>query len=207
MAKQRPSINKDFTLSNKENIDEEIVRRRVNNSLQKESWVKCSVIKWPKLLHTGLADALILLRYPWESDEARVQPSDRWDWAELKEKISQYGTCIKWEFQVVNYHLLKDLTERDLYKTTWEIPQKVLLDLAADRAPFIDQSQSLNVFLSEPSVAKISSMHFYAWKKGLKTGMYYLRTRPAVDAIKFTVDQASLAKKAEKTFIIILNYK
>ncbi|PKB95626.1 hypothetical protein RhiirA5_436360 [Rhizophagus irregularis] len=71
MAKQRPSINKDFTLSNKENIDEEIVRRRVNNSLQKESWVKCSVIKWPKLLHTGLADALILLRYPWESDEAR----------------------------------------------------------------------------------------------------------------------------------------
>ncbi|POG77398.1 alpha subunit of putative ribonucleotide reductase [Rhizophagus irregularis DAOM 181602=DAOM 197198] len=259
----------------------------------------------------GLADALILLRYPWESDEARklnrdifetlyhaslessceiaakdgpyptyegspiskgilhyelwgtgVQPSDRWDWAELKEKISQYGVrnslliapmptastsqilgnnecfepytsniyqrrVLSGEFQVVNYHLLKDLTERgvwdeemkneiiaangsiqgleelddelkNLYKTIWEIPQKVLLDLAADRAPFIDQSQSLNVFLSEPSVAKISSMHFYAWKKGLKTGMYYLRTRPAVDAIKFTVDQASLAKKAEK---------
>ncbi|CAG8514547.1 3062_t:CDS:10 [Funneliformis caledonium] len=191
-----------------------------------------------------------------------VQPSERWDWARLKELIRQYGVrnslliapmptastsqilgnnecfepytsniyqrrVLSGEFQVVNHHLLKDLTEmgvwneemkneiiaangsiqgleelddnlKKLYKTIWEIPQRVLLDLAADRAPFIDQSQSLNVFLSEPSIAKISSMHFHAWKKGLKTGMYYLRTRPAVDAIKFTVDQASLAKKAEK---------
>ena len=77
---------------------------------------------------------------------------------------------------------------RDLYKTVWEIPQKVLIDMAADRAPFICQSQSLNLFLSEPTYAKISSMHFYAWKKGLKTGCYYLRTRAVASAQKFTVE-------------------
>ena len=64
--------------------------------------------------------------------------------------------------------------------------------MAADRAAFIDQSQSLNLFVAEPSYGKLSSMHFYSWKRGLKTGMYYLRTRPAVDAIKFTVDQLAL---------------
>ena len=77
---------------------------------------------------------------------------------------------------------------RDLYKTVWEIPQKVLIDMAADRAPFICQSQSLNLFLSEPTYAKISSMHFYAWKKGLKTGCYYLRTKAAASAQKFTIE-------------------
>ena len=80
---------------------------------------------------------------------------------------------------------------KDIYKTVWEIPQKTLVDMAADRAPFICQSQSLNLFLSEPTYAKISSMHFYAWKKGLKTGCYYLRTKAVSSAQKFTVDPAS----------------
>jgi len=80
---------------------------------------------------------------------------------------------------------------REVYKTVWEIPQKVLIDMAADRAPFICQSQSLNLFLSEPTYAKISSMHMYAWKKGLKTGCYYLRTKAASSAQKFTVEPAS----------------
>lgn len=77
---------------------------------------------------------------------------------------------------------------RELYKTAWEIPQRVLIDMAADRAPFICQSQSLNLFLTEPTYAKVSSMHMYAWKKGLKTGCYYLRTKAAATAQKFTVE-------------------
>jgi len=77
---------------------------------------------------------------------------------------------------------------RELYKTSWEIPQKVLIDMSRARAPFICQSQSLNLFLVEPSYAKISSMHFYAWKQGLKTGCYYLRTKGAATAQKFTVE-------------------
>jgi ribonucleoside-diphosphate reductase alpha chain len=77
---------------------------------------------------------------------------------------------------------------REVYKTVWEIPQKTLIDMAADRAPFICQSQSLNLFLSEPTYAKISSMHMYAWKKGLKTGCYYLRTKAVSSAQKFTID-------------------
>ncbi|MGB1243611.1 MAG: hypothetical protein ACPG49_13870, partial [Chitinophagales bacterium] len=81
---------------------------------------------------------------------------------------------------------------KDLYKTSWEIKQKVVLDMAADRGAFICQSQSMNVFLESANYKKLSSMHFYAWKKGLKTGMYYLRTRPAVDPIKFTVDMTQL---------------
>jgi len=77
---------------------------------------------------------------------------------------------------------------RELYKTAWEIPQKTLINMARDRAPFICQSQSLNLFLSEPSYAKMTSMHFYAWKSGLKTGCYYLRTRAVSSAQKFTVE-------------------
>eukprot|EP01057_Protomagalhaensia_wolfi_P002935 Protomagalhaensia_wolfi_Nauph_80__2934@NODE_300_length_2858_cov_52_726499_g224_i0_p1_GENE_NODE_300_length_2858_cov_52_726499_g224_i0NODE_300_length_2858_cov_52_726499_g224_i0_p1_ORF_typecomplete_len545_score90_88Ribonuc_red_lgC/PF02867_15/1_7e163Ly6_related/PF06579_12/0_05Ly6_related/PF06579_12/1_5e04_NODE_300_length_2858_cov_52_726499_g224_i012222742 len=132
------------------------------------------------------------------------------------------------EFFVVNPHLLKDLIElglwndsmkqrliaangsiqniteipselRAIYKTVWEIKQRCLVDLAAGRAPFIDQSQSLNVYVTNPTFAKLSSMHFYGWKHGLKTGMYYLRTQAAVDAIKFTVDKATVtATKAMK---------
>uniref|UniRef100_A0AC34FBF3 Ribonucleoside-diphosphate reductase n=1 Tax=Panagrolaimus sp. ES5 TaxID=591445 RepID=A0AC34FBF3_9BILA len=122
------------------------------------------------------------------------------------------------DFQVVNEHLMKDLIQlnlwndeiknmliahggsiqnipeisaeiKELYKTVWEISQRDIIDMAADRGPFIDQSQSLNLHLASPSYAKCTSMHFYAWKKGLKTGMYYLRSRPAVDAVQFTVDK------------------
>jgi len=77
---------------------------------------------------------------------------------------------------------------KQLYKTVWEIPQRLLIDMAADRAKYIDQSQSMNLFLENPTIGQITSMHFHCWNLGLKTGMYYLRTRPAADAIKFTVD-------------------
>merc|ERR1711928_139094 len=135
------------------------------------------------------------------------------------------------EFQVVNQHLLRDLTELDiwseelkneiisnngsiqnisiipdhikaLYKTVWEISQKTVLKQAADRGAFIDQAQSLNVHIADPNFGKMSSMHFYGWKLGLKTGMYYLRTKPAAQAIQFTVDKSkvkeSLSAKKEK---------
>ena len=120
------------------------------------------------------------------------------------------------EFTVVNQHLLSDLTElglwdpelknalignngsvadldipenlKAIYKTVWEIKQRILVDMAADRGAFIDQSQSFNVHMSDANSGKLTSLHFYAWKKGLKTGMYYLRSRAAADAIKFTVD-------------------
>lgn len=83
-------------------------------------------------------------------------------------------------------------TLKALYKTVWEIKQRVLVDMAADRGAYIDQSQSFNVHMSDPNFGKLTSLHFYGWKKGLKTGMYYLRTRAAADAIKFTVDQQQL---------------
>jgi ribonucleoside-diphosphate reductase subunit M1 len=87
-----------------------------------------------------------------------------------------------------------------IYKTVWEISQKVVLEMAVDRGAFICQSQSLNIHLQSPTIGQLTSMHFYGWKKGLKTGMYYLRTRPAANAIQFTVDQKVLdaAKNAEK---------
>lgn len=132
------------------------------------------------------------------------------------------------EFTVVNKHLLRELTAkglwtdavrnqiiadrgsvqgvkeipqniRDVYKTVWEIPQRSILDMAADRAPYICQSQSLNIHIADPSSSKLTSMHFYAWKKGLKTGMYYLRTRPKADAIQFTVDQEQLVADKAKS--------
>ncbi len=125
------------------------------------------------------------------------------------------------EFVVVNKYLLKDLVRlglwneemknnlvrasgsvqaipnipqniKDLYKTAWEIKQRSILDMSADRGAFICQSQSLNIFLEEPNFGKLTSMHFYAWKKGLKTGMYYLRTRAASAPVQFT-----LGKQAE----------
>ena len=79
---------------------------------------------------------------------------------------------------------------REVYKTAWELKQRTLIDLAADRGAYIDQSQSLNLFLTEPTFAQVSSMHFHAWRRGLKTGMYYLRTQPAAEAIKFTLSRA-----------------
>lgn len=261
----------------------------------------------------GLADAFVMLRYAFDSPEARQlnkdifetlyhaaleasceiakvdgpyttyegspvskgvlqydmwneKPSNRWNWDRLKENIQKYGVrnsllvapmptastsqilgnnecfepytsniyqrrVLSGEFQVVNHHLLNDLTQmglwnegmknqiiaaggsiqglseldddfKMLYRTIWEIPQKALLEMAADRAPFIDQSQSLNVFMSDPTISKMTSMHFFAWKKGLKTGMYYLRSRPAVDAIKFTVDQQALLESLKKQALV-----
>ena len=248
----------------------------------------------------GLADAFILLRYPFESEEAKmlnreifetiyyaaltaskdlamkegaystyegspvskgilqfdmwnVKPTDRWEWDVLREEIKKHGVrnsllvapmptastsqilgnnecfepyttniynrrVLSGEFIVVNKHLLMDLVRlglwtndmknkiiasngsvqsipeipediKELYKTVWEIKQRTIIDMAADRGAFICQSQSLNLFIAEPNFAKLTSMHFYAWEKGLKTGMYYLRTKPAASAIKFTVDK------------------
>jgi len=132
------------------------------------------------------------------------------------------------EFIIVNKHLLRDLVKlgiwddrlknklmasngsiqnieeipeniKSLYKTAWEISQKVLLDMAADRGAFIDQSQSLNIFMENANFAKLTSMHFYGWKAGLKTGMYYLRTKSATDAIKFTLDKEVIAEPVAKS--------
>lgn len=129
------------------------------------------------------------------------------------------------DFTVINKHLVEDLDKlglwsnemkeriiinngsiqgiseipdeiKALYKTVWEISQKTLIDYSADRGPFIDHSQSLNLFIEKPTLKKLTSMHFYGWKKGLKTGMYYLRSRSAAGAAKFSVD-ASLEMKSK----------
>ncbi|MDI1325096.1 MAG: ribonucleoside-diphosphate reductase subunit alpha [Algoriphagus sp.] len=131
------------------------------------------------------------------------------------------------EFIIVNKHLMKDLIElglwndsmrnrlistngsvqsvpgipqhiKDIYKTVWEISQKIIIDMAADRGAYICQSQSMNIFMQDPNFGKLTSMHFYAWKKGLKTGMYYLRSQAATSAIKFTLDKSSFEPKVEK---------
>src|SRR5690606_20827713 len=125
------------------------------------------------------------------------------------------------DFIVANKHLMKDLINlglwsetmrqkliatngsvqsipeipqnlKDIYKTVWEISQKTIIDMSADRGAYICQSQSLNVHLTDPNFGKLTSMHFYAWKKGLKTGMYYLRSTAAADAIKFTLDKSAI---------------
>jgi ribonucleotide reductase alpha subunit len=80
---------------------------------------------------------------------------------------------------------------KNIYRTVWEIPQKSILDMSADRGAYIDQSQSLNIFIENPTLAKLSSMHMYGWKKGLKTGMYYLRTRAKAKAQQVTVPVAT----------------
>lgn len=84
-----------------------------------------------------------------------------------------------------------------IYRTVWEISQKTILDLAADRGPFICQSQSVNIHFASPTTSQLTSMHFYGWKKGLKTGMYYLRTKAAAEPIQFTIDRS--LKNGEKT--------
>ena len=88
---------------------------------------------------------------------------------------------------------------KQIYRTVWEIKQKSIIDMAAERGAFIDQSQSLNLFVPDANVEKLTSMHFYSWKRGLKTGMYYLRTRAAVQAIQFTVDSKKRAKGDNST--------
>ena len=91
---------------------------------------------------------------------------------------------------------------QDLYKTSWELKQRTLIDMAAARGAFICQSQSLNLFVADPSYAKLTSMHFYAWKKGLKTGCYYLRTKASVTAQKFTVDPKFLVSDSHSTITV-----
>ena len=86
---------------------------------------------------------------------------------------------------------------KELYKTVWEMSMKDIIDMARHRGYFIDQSQSLNLFMEGATMAKLTSMHFYAWKSGLKTGMYYLRTKSAVDAIKFTLSNKEKAQVPE----------
>ncbi len=182
-----------------------------------------------------------------------VTPTDRWDWASLKEEVKLFGVrnsllvapmptastsqifgnnecfepytsniysrrVLSGEFIIVNKHLLKDLVQlglwdntmknkiiaangsvqnideipadiKELYKTVWEIKQRNIIDMAADRGAYICQSQSLNLFVDNPTTSKLTSMHFYGWKKGLKTGMYYLRTQAATQAVQFTVEK------------------
>merc|ERR1712060_467687 len=121
------------------------------------------------------------------------------------------------EFVVVNNHLLRDLIKdkiiaangsiqnipeipdelKQVYKTVWEYSQKDLIKMAADRGAYIDQSQSFNVHMANCTSGKLTSMHFFGWKLGLKTGMYYLRTKAAADAIKFTVDAEKLEGAAK----------
>ena len=92
---------------------------------------------------------------------------------------------------------------RDVYKTVWEISQKIVIDYAADRAPFVDQTQSMNIFMDHPTNAKLSSMHMYGWKKGLKTGSYYIRTKAARNAVKFSIlkEQKKEEKKVGKEYM------
>jgi len=132
------------------------------------------------------------------------------------------------EFIIANKHLMKDLIQlglwddtmrnrlistngsvqdipgipqhiKDIYKTVWEISQKTIIDLAADRGAYICQSQSMNIFMQDPNFGKLTSMHFYAWKKGLKTGMYYLRSQAASAAIKFTLDKTGFETKEKES--------
>ena len=95
---------------------------------------------------------------------------------------------------------------RNLYKTVWELSMKDIIDMSRHRGYFIDQSQSLNLFMEGATMSKLTSMHFYAWKSGLKTGMYYLRTKSAVDAIKFTVKKKLEEKKITESNKICVLY-
>ncbi|XP_023614482.1 ribonucleoside-diphosphate reductase large subunit isoform X3 [Myotis lucifugus] len=183
----------------------------------------------------GLADAFILMRYPFESPEAQLLNKQIFEtiyYGALEascDLAKEHGPYETYEGSpvskgIVNPHLLKDLTERglwneemknqiiacngsiqsipeipddlkQLYKTVWEISQKTILNMAAERGAFIDQSQSLNIHIAEPNYGKLTSMHFYGWKQGLKTGMYYLRTRPAANPIQFTLNKEKLKDK------------
>ncbi|MBY0433360.1 MAG: ribonucleoside-diphosphate reductase subunit alpha [Cyclobacteriaceae bacterium] len=134
------------------------------------------------------------------------------------------------EFIIANKHLMKDLMSlglwsetmrqklistngsvqpipeipqniKDIYKTVWEISQKAIIDMSADRGAYICQSQSLNIHITNPNFGKLTSMHFYAWKKGLKTGMYYLRSTAAADAIKFTLDKSAIQQPAAEVAV------
>ncbi|XP_008551377.1 ribonucleoside-diphosphate reductase large subunit [Microplitis demolitor] len=176
-----------------------------------------SVLK-NKIAQHGLRNSLLLAPMPTASTAQILGNNES---IEPYTSNAYVRRVLSGEFQVVNPHLLKDLVKHNLwnddmrneiianngsvqeiqgipddlkklYKTVWEISQKTVLKMAADRGAFIDQSQSLNVHMAEPTTGKLTSMHFYGWEIGLKTGMYYLRTKPAANALQFTVDKTRL---------------
>ncbi|MDX1904870.1 MAG: ribonucleoside-diphosphate reductase subunit alpha [Thermonemataceae bacterium] len=176
-----------------------------------------------KILENGVRNSLLLAPMPTASTSQILGNNECF---EPYTSNMYTRRVLSGEFVVVNKHLLKDLIElglwnetmknklqaangsvqnieeipehiKEIYKTAWEIKQKSILEMAADRGAYVCQSQSLNVFVTEPNFGKLTSMHFYAWKLGLKTGMYYLRTKAATDAIKFTVDTNILKQTQE----------
>merc|ERR1712066_847293 len=166
-----------------------------------------------KILQHGLRNSLLVAPMPTASTAQILGNNESF---EPYTQNLYVRRVLSGEFVQVNRHLLRDLISRglwtedirmqliahngsvqhmdlpaevkELYKTVWEIKQRGVLDMAADRGAYIDQSQSLNIHMTDATPAKLSSMHFHGWQLGLKTGMYYLRTKAATDAIKFTVD-------------------
>lgn len=196
--------------------------------LQYDMWNKTPTDLWDwtalkeKIAKHGVRNSLLLAPMPTASTAQILGNNESFE--PFTSNIYQ-RRVLSGEFQVVNHHLLRDLTEaelwdedmknliihnngsiqaieaipkeiRDLYKTVWEVSVKTTIQMAADRGAFIDQSQSFNIHVAEPNYGKLTSIHFYAWKMGLKTGMYYLRTKPAANAIQFTVDKAKVKKTA-----------
>ncbi|KAJ2949999.1 hypothetical protein O0L34_g11333 [Tuta absoluta] len=197
--------------------------------LQYDMWGKTPTGLWDwaalkeKIAKHGLRNSLLLAPMPTASTAQILGNNESFE--PFTSNIYQ-RRVLSGEFQVVNHHLLRDLTEadlwdedmknliihnngsiqniesipkeiRDLYKTVWEISVKTTIQMAADRGAFIDQSQSFNIHVAAPNYGKLTSIHFYAWKMGLKTGMYYLRTKPAANAIQFTVDKSKVRGKPE----------
>lgn len=196
-------------------------------TLQYDMWNKVPTDLWDwaslkeKIAKHGLRNSLLLAPMPTASTAQILGNNESFE--PFTSNIYQ-RRVLSGEFQVVNHHLLRDLTEadlwdedmknliihnngsiqniesipkeiRDLYKTVWEVSVKTTIQMAADRGAFIDQSQSFNIHVAEPNYGKLTSIHFYAWKMGLKTGMYYLRTKPAANAIQFTVDKSKVKGK------------
>lgn len=183
-----------------------------------------------KIKETGIRNSLLLAPMPTASTSQILGNNECFE--PYTSNIYSRRT-LSGEYVVVNKHLLTDLIEqgiwnkemkerlmaangsvqnidnipqkiKDLYKTVWEIKQRVIIDMAADRGAFICQSQSLNLFVENPNLAKLTSMHFYAWKQGLKTGMYYLRSKAAVDPIKFTLSADYKKKYGENKEVMDL---
>ncbi|MGA0415377.1 MAG: ribonucleoside-diphosphate reductase subunit alpha [Flavobacteriaceae bacterium] len=175
-----------------------------------------------KVIKTGLRNSLLVAPMPTASTSQILGNNECF---EPYTSNIYTRRVLSGEFIVVNKHLLEDLVElglwnedmkqelmrangsiqhidiipddiKELYRTVWEMSMKDIIDMSRHRGYFIDQSQSLNLFMEGATMAKLTSMHFYAWKSGLKTGMYYLRTKSAVDAIKFTVDNTVKKEKA-----------
>lgn len=175
-----------------------------------------------KIAKTGLRNSLLLAPMPTASTSQILGNNECFE----PYTSNMYSRrVLSGEFQIVNPYLLRDLVDlniwddamkshiisdngsiqnlpnipqelKDLYKTVWELSQKTIIEMAADRACYIDQSQSLNVHIRAPTMGKLTSMHFYGWKKGLKTGMYYLRTQAASAAIQFTIDKSVASQAA-----------